>query len=138
VQGLSLKKGLSLRQKTASGPGRIKNTYHHMTKSSTTPIVMLTLQDLRDVIREEMGSSVNVTHESETPSASQHVPAKLAGKEVVFGLAGICKIFNCKMSRAQKLKNTIIKDAVHQNGRTIITDVQKAYELFETYSKKRR
>ena len=50
---------------------------------------MLTLQDLRDVIREEMGSSVNVTHESETPSASQHVPAKLAGKEVVFGLAGI-------------------------------------------------
>ena len=81
-----------------------------MTKSSTTPIVMLTLQDLRDVIREEMGSNVNVTHESETPSASQHVPAKLAGKEVVFGLAGICKIFNCKMSRAQKLKNTIIKD----------------------------
>ena len=79
-----------------------------MTKSSTTPIVMLTLQDLRDVIREEMGSSVNVTHESETPSASKHVPAKLAGKEVVFGLDGICKIFNCKMSRAQKLKNTII------------------------------
>lgn len=109
-----------------------------MTKSSTTPIVMLTLQDLCDVIREEMGSSVNVTHESETPSASGHIPAKLAGKEVVFGLDGICKIFNCKMSRAQKLKNTIIKDAVHQNGRTIITDVPKAYELFETYSKKRR
>ena len=109
-----------------------------MEKTSTTPIVMLTLQDLRDVIREEMGSSVNVTHESGTPSASEHVPAKLAGKEVVFGLDGICKIFNCKMSRAQKLKNTIIKDAVHQNGRTIITDVQKAYELFETYSKTRR
>ena len=81
VQGLSLKNGLSLRKQTASGPGRIKNTYHHMTKSSTTPIVMLTLQDLRDVIREEMGSSVNVTHESETPSASQHVPAKLAGRK---------------------------------------------------------
>ena len=81
-----------------------------MTKTDTTPIVMLTLQDLRDVIREEMGSSVNVTHESEMPSASQHIPAKLVGKEVVFGLAGICKIFNCKMSRAQKLKNTIIKD----------------------------
>ena len=29
------------------------------------------------------------------------------------------------MSRAQKPKNTIIKDAVHQNGRTIITDVPK-------------
>ena len=56
VQSLSLKNGLSLRKTTASGPGRIKNTYHHMTKSSTTPIVMLTLQDLRDVIREEMGS----------------------------------------------------------------------------------
>ena len=81
-----------------------------MTKTDTTPIVMLTPQDLSDVIREEMGSSVNVTHESEMPSASQHIPEKLAGKEVVFGLAGICKIFNCKMSRAQKLKNTIIKD----------------------------
>ena len=50
-----------------------------MTKSSTTPIVMLTLQNLRDVIREEMGSNVNVTHESETPSASEHILAKLAG-----------------------------------------------------------
>ena len=106
-----------------------------MEKSSTTPIVMLTLQDLRDVIREEMSVSTT-TEQSNAPF--KRVPAKLAGKEVVFGLDGICKIFNCKMSRAQKLKNTIIKDAVHQNGRTIITDVQKAYELFETYSKKRR
>ena len=106
-----------------------------MEKSSTTPIVMLTLQDLRDVIREEMSVSTT-TEQSNAPS--KRVPSKLAGKEVVFGLAGICKIFNCKMSRAQKLKNTIIKDAVHQNGRTIITDVEKAYELFEAYSKKRR
>ena len=52
-----------------------------MTKTDTTPIVMLTLQDLRDVIREEMGSSVNATHESKTLSASEHISAKLAGKE---------------------------------------------------------
>ena len=97
--------------------------------------MMLTLQDLREVIREEMGASAT-TEQSNAPS--KRIPSKLAGKEVVFGLAGICKIFNCKMSRAQKLKNTIIKDAVHQNGRTIITDVEKAYELFEAYSKKRR
>ena len=135
MQGLSLKKRLSLRQKTASGPGRIKNIYRYMEKSSSTPIVMLTLQDLREVIREEMGASAT-TEQSNAPS--KRIPSKLAGKEVVFGLAGICKIFNCKMSRAQKLKNTIIKDAVHQNGRTIITDVEKAYELFEAYSKKRR
>ena len=96
---------------------------------------MLTLQDLRDVIREEMSVSTT-TEQSNAPS--KRVPSKLAGKEVVFGHAGICKIFNCKMSRAQKLKNTIIKEAVHQNGRTIITDVEKAYELFEAYSNKRR
>ena len=106
-----------------------------MEKTSTTPIVMLTLQDLREVIREEMGASATT---EQSIASSKRVPSKLAGKEIVFGLAGICKIFNCKMSRAQKLKNTIIKDAVHQNGRTIITDVEKAYELFEAYSKKRR
>ena len=80
--------------------------------------------------------SVSTTTE-QSNAPFKRVPSKLAGKEVVFGLAGICKIFNCKMSRAQKLKNTIIKEAVHQNGRTIITDVEKAYELFEAYSKKR-
>ena len=122
-------------RKPHPGPDASKNIYRYMEKSSSTPIVMLTLQDLREVIREEMGASATT---EQSNASSKRIPSKLAGKEVVFGLAGICKIFNCKMSRAQKLKNTIIKEAVHQNGRTIITDVEKAYELFEAYSKKRR
>ncbi len=32
-----------------------------------------------------------------------------------------------------KLKNTIIKDAVLQNGRVIITDAEKAIQLFKEY-----
>lgn len=90
--------------------------------------MILTFQNLRDVIHEEIVSSINVTHGSETSSASKHVPVKMAGKDVPFGFVSICKIFNCKMSRAKKPKNTIIKDVDHINRSTIITDAPKAYE----------
>ena len=58
--------------------------YHRCAKPRASLCkAFLRYSDLRDVLREEMGSSVNVAHESETPSASGHSPAKLAGKEVV-------------------------------------------------------
>ena len=65
-----------------------------MTKSSTTPIVMLTLQDLRDVIREEMGSSVNVTHENVTENyfVAMHMLLPFTSRDLIL-LGFICHFF---------------------------------------------
>lgn len=87
----------------------------------STPISMLTVGQLKSIII----SSPERTESSKT-------------KRLVYGLDGICKLFNCKESRAQKLKNTIIKEAVSQDGRTIVVDADLAIELFEKNSKKSR
>ncbi|MFD1167184.1 DUF3853 family protein [Sphingobacterium daejeonense] len=60
--------------------------------------------------------------------------------EYEYGLQGIMRIFGCSKSKAQQLKDGIIKDAIDQDQRTIIIDVKKALSLFQNYSrnKKRR
>ena len=37
---------------------------------------------------------------------------------------------------AQKLKKSVIKDAVTQNGRCIITDIEKAKSLYREWAEK--
>jgi len=58
---------------------------------------------------------------------------KIIAKEqprYVKGLKGIRELFGVSHGTAQKYKDTILKDAVSQQGRVIITDVEKAIELF--------
>lgn len=86
----------------------------------STPISMLTVGQLKSIIKSSPGST-DITRQP---------------KRLVYGLDGICKLFNCRESRAQKLKNTIIKDAVSQDGRTIVVDADLAIELFEKHSRK--
>ena len=54
--------------------------------------------------------------------------------EKVRGILGIASIFGCSLPMAHKLKKTVIKDAVSQHGKLIITDVNKAKELFRKYT----
>lgn len=56
----------------------------------------------------------------------------LPEKKYVYGIAGIMALFNVSKSTAVRLKNGKIKDAVSQSGRTIITDTDKALELFNS------
>ena len=86
----------------------------------STPLSMLTVGQLKSIIISSPGS-VSTTRDQ---------------KHYVYGLAGICQLFHCKESRAQKLKNTIIREAVSQDGRTIVVDADLAIELFEKNSKK--
>ncbi len=51
-------------------------------------------------------------------------------KVYVYGLRGIRQLFNVSHATAQRYKDTIIKGAVSQQGRKIITDAAKAMELF--------
>lgn len=53
-------------------------------------------------------------------------------KVYVYGLRGIRKLFNVSHATAQKYKDTIIRDAVSQQGRKIIVDKEKALMLFNT------
>ncbi len=48
----------------------------------------------------------------------------------VYGIEGIRRLFNVSGVTARRYKNTILKDAISQQGRTIITDVDKALELY--------
>ena len=67
---------------------------------------------------------------------SEEKEKKSSDRRYVKGLAGIQSIFGCSNPTAQKLKRTIIKEAVTQNGRVILTDVERALQLFREYQEK--
>ncbi len=86
--------------------------------TDNTPIVMLTVGQLKAVIRQEIA-------QSELNQEKKQEVVKYA-----FGLRGIRDEFNVSHATAQKYKDGILKDAVMQNGRKIILDVEKARVLF--------
>jgi hypothetical protein len=80
-----------------------------------TPIAMLTIGQFMEFL--------NDGKKQETPIAQKTT-------HYVYGLNGVKRLFNVSHATAQRYKDTIIKDAVSQNGRKIIVDVEKALELF--------
>jgi len=91
--------------------------------SDDTPIAMLTVGQLRNVI--------NTSLEEKMPKSQES--SNNAEKRYVHGVAGIKSLFNCSYPTAHKLKETIIKPAVHQQGRVIIVDADLALKLFEEH-----
>ena len=56
-----------------------------------------------------------------------------------YGIPGICEVFGCSKSTAQRLKKSgIIEDAIIQTGRTIIIDRQKALDLVKENSENKK
>lgn len=82
-----------------------------------TPVTELTVGQLADYLRALDGQA---------PSGSN--PQE--GKRYVYGLRGIMQLFGVSNVTAQRYKRGLIKDAVSQNGRKIIVDVDRALELF--------
>lgn len=80
-----------------------------------TPIAMLTVGQLMELLNMDK---------------KQEVPAVQKTTNYVYGLRGIRTLFNVSHATAYRYKETIIKDAVKQNGRKIIVDSEKAMELF--------
>ena len=83
-----------------------------------TLLCNITLGELKKVLRE---------------FSEKHSPRNNNSPQYVYGLKGICDLFNVKMSTAQKYKNGILKDAIIQQNRKIIIDVRKAIELYEEH-----
>lgn len=84
-----------------------------------TPVSMLTVGQLRKALFPDMEKAKTDTRK---PPVSD--------RRYVYGLAGIRGLFNVSIPTAHRLKNTILKDAVSQQGRVIVCDVEKARQLF--------
>ena len=89
-----------------------------MVITDDTPVACLTVKQLREVLTQETKDTERVT---------DGLP------RYVHGIKGIRQLFNVSHDTACKYKNTIIKDAVYQQGRIIVTDTAKALDLFAKY-----
>ena len=88
--------------------------------SDDTPIAMLTVGQLRSVLESSLRERAEKSVETDTSSP----------KRYVHGVVGIKQLFNCSYPTAHKLKETILKPAVKQQGRVIVVDVDLAMKLF--------
>lgn len=95
------------------------------TVNEETPVAMLTVRQLREALFMTGGES----KESEKKEVAQ--------KRYVFGLAGIRSLLGVSLPTAHRLKNTILAGAVSQQGRIIVTDAEKALQLFHDYKENR-
>ena len=86
--------------------------------NENTPVGALTVGQLKEV----MGIDAQETIVEIKPESD---------KRYVYGLSGIRRLFNVSHATAQRYNDTIIKDAVMQQGRKIVGDVEKALELFK-------
>ena len=85
------------------------------------PIGAMTIGDLKILMLEifENATGRNVNKRENT-----------GPKRYVYGIKGIEELFGCSHATAQHYKDHVIKEAVTQNGRKIIVDVDYAVELF--------
>ena len=90
-----------------------------------TPIAMLTVGQLREVL---FPKALLDLIEKQQIIEEERIP-----KRYVHGVVGIKQLFNCSYPTAHKLKETILKPAVKQQGRVIIVDADLAIKLFEEH-----
>ena len=99
-----------------------------MDYNDETLVSRLTLGQLKEVIRQ-------IKREEEGCECGEKVKAleSASGRKYVYGLRGIRQLFGVSHATAQRYKNTFLRDAVSQQGQIIITDVDKAMELFKNH-----
>ncbi len=85
--------------------------------TNETPIAFLTVGQLLELLDMER--------------KKQPIAETKEAKQFVYGLRGIRSLFCVSHATAQRYKDTIIKEAVSQQGRKIVVDVDKALELFK-------
>ena len=101
---------------------KLKN--HSQQQVDARPVWSLTTEEFRRVLREELGP------EPQLPDA----PAA----KYIYGLSGIRKEFGVGHNTAQRLKDTVIRDAVLQAGPgcKVIVDLELARRLYRDYKEK--
>lgn len=80
-----------------------------------TPLFKLTLQELKAELMEEI---------------QKQILTLFPKKKYEYGIKGLAKILGCSRTKASKIKNSgIIDEAIFQNGKIIIIEIEKALEL---------
>ena len=80
-----------------------------------TPLFKLTLQELKAELRVEIQNQFSTLFPK---------------KKYEYGIKGLAKILGCSRAKASKIKNSgIIDEAIFQNGKIIVIDIEKALEL---------
>ena len=80
----------------------------------------ITADDLRNAINDAVEKAIGASRQVEQRELPKHV----------HGLQGIADLFGVSKVTAQKYKNTWLADAVAQNGKVLLTNTEKALELF--------
>ena len=96
-----------------------KNIFGESGIGYDTPIAMMTIGQLVDVLKKAMPS-----------------PEPPERKEYVSGLRGIMDLFKVSHKTAQSWKNGFLAPACEQYGKTILIDREKAIELFKESGRK--
>ena len=91
----------------------------NMNVTEQTPLSFLTVGQFMELLN--------------TGKQNEPVTVQESEKRYIYGLRGIRQLFNVSHATAQRYKDTIIKDAVLQQGRKIIIDADKAMELFNNW-----
>lgn len=88
--------------------------------NDSTPLSFLTVGQFLELMNEGMKPDATIKQDT--------------AKRLVYGLRGIRNLFNVSHATAYRYKETILKDAVSQQGRKIVVDVEKALQLFNQKS----
>ena len=86
--------------------------------NDSTRLSELTVGDLLQILKLRPGDS------------QPQEPAFRPGGRLVYGVKGIEELFGVSHKTAQYYKDHVIADAVRQNGRKIVVDVEYALKLF--------
>lgn len=88
----------------------------------------MTGEELSELIKAELH---NRAQNSVSPPQTAN---KSIEQKYIYGLKGIAKLFGCSVSSARRLKQSgKINDAIIQDGRKIIVDVDKALYLVKNH-----
>lgn len=82
-------------------------------------VIITNADTLLDAIRGEIKKAIAEVRQEEKE-----------GKEYVYGLDGIAKLFGVSKVTASIYKRTFLAEAILQRGRQIVCDVEKAKRLF--------
>lgn len=99
----------------------------------TSPSVIVMTGDQLTAFASEVAAAILKGMQGNARRDGEPSPAEVHdfSKGYVFGLAGISELFGVCKSTAQHYKNTFLAPAVSQYGRKIVTNIEKARELYE-------
>ena len=87
------------------------------------PLYALTIEEFIQLLDERISAAIS--------NGAEHTPADKPTGRLVYGLKGIRDLFGVSHLTAQRYKDGIIKEAVHQHGRKIVVDADLALKLFD-------